>query len=138
MCFYVKGEAAYEVWLGLEVGRVRFRSHWVAVKVQRPNLTFILRRDLVLIRALGVITAPLLPLNLGFGLGGITDAFGRTLDRKRALHAKRVHPGARPSTHTIPPPPPPPPLLLAPSPLSPVPPPPFCLFPPPPMVYPLL
>ena len=42
-------------------------QHWVAVKVQRPNLTFILRRDLVLIRALGVMTAPLLPLNLGFG-----------------------------------------------------------------------
>ena len=52
---------------------------WVAVKVQRPNLTFILRRDLVLIRLLGVITAPLLPLNLGFGLGGIIDEFGRSL-----------------------------------------------------------
>ena len=52
---------------------------WVAVKVQRPNLTFILRRDLVLIRALGVLTAPLLPLNLGFGLGSIIDEFGRSL-----------------------------------------------------------
>ena len=52
---------------------------WVAVKVQRPNLTFILRRDLVLIRLLGVLTAPLLPLNLGFGLGGIIDEFGRSL-----------------------------------------------------------
>ena len=52
---------------------------WVAVKVQRPNLTFILRRDLVLIRALGVLTAPFLPLNLGFGLGSIIDEFGRSL-----------------------------------------------------------
>ena len=52
---------------------------WVAVKVQRPNLTFILRRDLVLIRLLGVLTAPLLPLNLGFGLGDIIDEFGRSL-----------------------------------------------------------
>ena len=52
---------------------------WVAVKVQRPGLTFILRRDLVLIRLLGIITAPLLPLNLGFGLGGIIDEFGRSL-----------------------------------------------------------
>ena len=52
---------------------------WVAVKVQRPNLTFILRRDLVLIRFLGVVTAPLLPLNLGFGLGDIIDEFGRSL-----------------------------------------------------------
>ncbi len=52
---------------------------WVAVKVQRPNLEFILRRDLVLIRLLGVISAPLLPLNLGFGLGEIIDEFGRSL-----------------------------------------------------------
>ena len=52
---------------------------WVAVKVQRPNLTFILRRDLVLIRLLGVLTAPVLPLNLGFGLGDIIDEFGRSL-----------------------------------------------------------
>ena len=54
-------------------------GHWVAVKVQRPNLPFILRRDLVLIRLLAVATAPLLPLNLGFGLGTIIDEFGRTL-----------------------------------------------------------
>ena len=54
-------------------------SAWVAVKVQRPNLPFILRRDLVLIRLLGVLTAPLLPLNLGFGLGEIIDEFGRSL-----------------------------------------------------------
>ena len=52
---------------------------WVAVKVQRPNLTLILRRDLVLIRALGITAAPLLPLNLGFGLGDIIDEFGRSL-----------------------------------------------------------
>ena len=52
---------------------------WVAVKVQRPNLPFILRRDLVLIRLLGVLTGPLLPLNLGFGMGEIIDEFGRSL-----------------------------------------------------------
>ena len=52
---------------------------WVAVKVQRPNLTYQLRRDLVLIRLLGVMAAPLLPLNLGFGLGEIIDEFGRSL-----------------------------------------------------------
>jgi predicted unusual protein kinase regulating ubiquinone biosynthesis (AarF/ABC1/UbiB family) len=52
---------------------------WVAVKVQRPRLTEQLRRDMVLIRLLGVITAPLLPLNLGFGLGDIIDEFGRSL-----------------------------------------------------------
>ena len=54
-------------------------QHWVAVKVQRPNLVFILRRDMVLIRSLGVLAAPFLPLNLGFGLGEIIDEFGRSL-----------------------------------------------------------
>ena len=54
-------------------------QHWVAVKVQRPNLAFILRRDMVLIRTLGVMGAPFLPLNLGFGLGEIIDEFGRSL-----------------------------------------------------------
>jgi len=52
---------------------------WVAVKVQRPDLAFQLRRDLVLIRLLGILSAPLLPLNLGFGLGEIIDEFGRSL-----------------------------------------------------------
>ena len=54
-------------------------GHWVAVKVQRPNLPWILRRDLVIIRLLAVLTAPLLPLTLGFGLGDIIDEFGSTL-----------------------------------------------------------
>jgi predicted unusual protein kinase regulating ubiquinone biosynthesis (AarF/ABC1/UbiB family) len=52
---------------------------WVAVKVQRPHLTQQLRRDMVLIRLMGVLAAPLLPLNLGFGLGEIIDEFGRSL-----------------------------------------------------------
>jgi predicted unusual protein kinase regulating ubiquinone biosynthesis (AarF/ABC1/UbiB family) len=54
-------------------------GHWVAVKIQRPDLPFLLRRDLVLLRALAVLVAPLLPLNLGFGLGEIIDEFGSTL-----------------------------------------------------------
>jgi len=63
-----------------QVYRARLHGqHWVAVKVQRPNLPFILRRDMVLIRSLGVLTAPFLPLNLGFGLGEIIDEFGRSL-----------------------------------------------------------
>ena len=69
-------------------------GNWVAVKVQRPNLERQLRRDLVLIRLLGVMAAPLLPLNLGFGLGEIIDEFGRSLFeeidyRKEADHAER-------------------------------------------------
>jgi len=54
-------------------------GNWVAVKVQRPNLPYLLRRDLVIIRLLAVVAAPMLPLNLGFGLGDIIDEFGRSL-----------------------------------------------------------
>ncbi|MFM7635040.1 MAG: ABC1 kinase family protein, partial [Cyanobacteriota bacterium] len=63
-----------------QVYRARLADgHWVAVKVQRPNLDWIMRRDLVLIRLLGSLAAPFLPLNLGFGLGEIIDEFGRSL-----------------------------------------------------------
>ena len=63
-----------------QVYKARLQSnHWVAVKVQRPALPFILRRDLVLIRFIAVLCAPFLPLNLGFGLGDIIDEFGRSL-----------------------------------------------------------
>ncbi len=56
-----------------------YGNYWVAVKVQRPNLIFILKRDLVIIRLLGILSAPFLPLNLGFGLGEIIDEFGKNL-----------------------------------------------------------
>jgi tRNA A-37 threonylcarbamoyl transferase component Bud32 len=63
-----------------QVYRARLANgHWVAVKVQRPELPFILRRDMAIIRTLGLLVAPFLPLNLGFGLGGIIDEFGRSL-----------------------------------------------------------
>ncbi|MEB3331686.1 MAG: AarF/ABC1/UbiB kinase family protein [Synechococcaceae cyanobacterium] len=67
---------------------------WVAVKVQRPELPFVLRRDLVIIRSLGILSAPFLPLNLGFGLGDIIDEFGRSLFdeidyRREAANAER-------------------------------------------------
>ncbi|MCX5968103.1 MAG: AarF/ABC1/UbiB kinase family protein [Cyanobacteria bacterium] len=69
-------------------------GHWVAVKVQRPDLPYILRRDLVIIRTLGILAAPFLPLNLGFGLGAIIDEFGTTLFdeidyHKEAANAER-------------------------------------------------
>ncbi len=54
-------------------------NYWVAVKVQRPNLAFIIRRDIVIIKILGLISSPLLPLNLGFGLDEIIDEFGKSL-----------------------------------------------------------
>ena len=59
---------------------------WVAVKVQRPDLERILRRDLVLIRLLGALVAPVLPLNLGFGLTEIIDEFGRSLFEEIDYH----------------------------------------------------
>ena len=63
-----------------QVYRARLHDgRWVAVKVQRPRLPFVMRRDLVIIRCLGVLSAPFLPLNLGFGLGAIIDEFGATL-----------------------------------------------------------
>jgi predicted unusual protein kinase regulating ubiquinone biosynthesis (AarF/ABC1/UbiB family) len=63
-----------------QVYRARLHDgRWVAVKVQRPNLPFVMRRDLVIIRSLAVLIAPVLPLNLGFGLGAIIDEFGTTL-----------------------------------------------------------
>ncbi|MCP9886495.1 AarF/ABC1/UbiB kinase family protein [Cyanobium sp. ATX 6A2] len=63
-----------------QVYRARLSDgRWVAVKVQRPGLERILRRDLVLIRALAVVVAPVLPLKLGVGLSAIIDEFGRSL-----------------------------------------------------------
>jgi predicted unusual protein kinase regulating ubiquinone biosynthesis (AarF/ABC1/UbiB family) len=78
-----------------QVYRARLTDgRWVAVKVQRPELPFLLRRDLVIIRSLGLLAAPFLPLNLGFGLGEIIDEFGATLFdeidyRKEAANAER-------------------------------------------------
>ncbi len=54
-------------------------NYWVAVKIQRPGLIHIIRRDLVIIRILAVIAGPILPLNLGFGLDEIVDEFGISL-----------------------------------------------------------
>ncbi|CAK6698971.1 MULTISPECIES: AarF/ABC1/UbiB kinase family protein [unclassified Synechococcus] len=72
-----------------QVYRARLADgHWVAVKVQRPNLPYILRRDLAIIRLLGVAAAPILPLNLGFGLAEIIDEFGRTLFEEIDYHCE--------------------------------------------------
>jgi predicted unusual protein kinase regulating ubiquinone biosynthesis (AarF/ABC1/UbiB family) len=77
-----------------QVYRARLHDgRWVAVKVQRPNLPLILRRDLAIIRCLAILSAPFLPLNLGFGLGTIIDEFGRSLFdeidyRKEAANAE--------------------------------------------------
>ena len=51
----------------------------IAVKVQRPNLYFLIRRDVVILRFLATFLSPFLPLNIGVGIGEIIDEFGRAL-----------------------------------------------------------
>ena len=50
-----------------------------AVKVQRPNLYFLIRRDIVILKILATSFSPLLPLNIGVGIGEIIDEFGKAL-----------------------------------------------------------
>ena len=52
---------------------------YVAVKVQRPNLYFLIRRDVVILRFLATLFSPFLPLNVGVGIGEIIDEFGKAL-----------------------------------------------------------
>ncbi len=54
-------------------------DYWVAVKIQRPDLEFSIRRDLSIIRVLCRIIGPILPLNLGVGLDEIVDEYGKNL-----------------------------------------------------------
>jgi len=54
-------------------------NSFVAVKVQRPNLEFIIKRDIVILKLLANLFSPLLPLNIGVGIGEIIDEFGRAL-----------------------------------------------------------
>ena len=52
---------------------------YYAVKVQRPNLYFLIRRDIVILRLLSTTFSPFLPLNIGVGIGEIIDEFGKAL-----------------------------------------------------------
>jgi len=54
-------------------------NNYLAVKVQRPNLYFLIRRDVVILRFLGTFFSPFLPLNIGVGIGEIIDEFGKAL-----------------------------------------------------------
>ncbi|WP_288262354.1 AarF/ABC1/UbiB kinase family protein [uncultured Prochlorococcus sp.] len=54
-------------------------NNYIAVKVQRPNLYFLIRRDIVILRFLATIFSPFLPLNIGVGIGEIIDEFGKAL-----------------------------------------------------------
>ncbi|MBK17187.1 MAG: hypothetical protein CMK49_04130 [Prochlorococcus sp. SP3034] len=54
-------------------------NNFVAVKVQRPNLEFIIKRDVVILKILANFLSPFLPLNIGVGIGEIIDEFGKAL-----------------------------------------------------------
>ena len=54
-------------------------NYYVAVKVQRPNLEFIIKRDVVILKILANLFSPFLPLNIGVGIGEIIDEFGKAL-----------------------------------------------------------
>jgi len=63
----------------------------VAVKVQRPGLEAVIRRDLVLLRLLAMVFGPALPLNLGDGLVAIVDEFGSKLFEEIDYEAEAHH-----------------------------------------------
>ena len=54
-------------------------NDFCAVKVQRPNLYFLIRRDIVIIKILATTFGSFLPLNIGVGIGEIIDEFGKAL-----------------------------------------------------------
>jgi len=60
-----------------QVYKAKKNNSYLAVKVQRPNLYFLIRRDIVILRFLGTFLSPLLPLNIGVGIGEIVDEFGK-------------------------------------------------------------
>ncbi len=54
-------------------------NNFCAVKVQRPNLYFFIRRDIVILKILATTFGSFLPLNIGVGIGEIIDEFGKAL-----------------------------------------------------------
>ena len=54
-------------------------NNFCAVKVQRPNLYFLIRRDIVILKILATTFGSFLPLNIGVGIGEIIDEFGKSL-----------------------------------------------------------
>jgi len=44
-----------------QVYKAKINNSYLAVKVQRPNLYFLIRRDIVILRFLGTFLSPLLP-----------------------------------------------------------------------------
>ena len=63
-----------------QVYKVKTKNQsYCAVKVQRPNLHFLIRRDVVILKILATSFSSFLPLNIGVGIGEIIDEFGKAL-----------------------------------------------------------
>jgi len=62
-----------------QVYKAKISNYYVAVKIQRPNLEFIIKRDIVILKLLANFSSPFLPLNIGVGIGEIIDEFGKAL-----------------------------------------------------------
>ena len=65
--------------LGIVYKARKKNNNFCAVKVQRPNLYFLIRRDIVILKILATTFGPFLPLNIGVGIGEIIDEFGKAL-----------------------------------------------------------
>ena len=65
--------------LGIVYKAKKKNNNFCAVKVQRPNLYFLIRRDIVILKILAISFGSFLPLNIGVGIGEIIDEFGKAL-----------------------------------------------------------
>lgn len=65
--------------LGIVYKARKKNNNFCAVKVQRPNLYFLIRRDIVILKILATTFGSFLPLNIGVGIGEIIDEFGSAL-----------------------------------------------------------
>ena len=55
------------------------KNSFCAVKIQRPNLYFLIRRDVLILKILTTTFSSFLPFNIGVGIGEIIDEFGKAL-----------------------------------------------------------
>ena len=65
--------------LGIVYKARKKNNNFCAVKVQSPNLYFLIRRDIVILKILATTFGSFLPLNIGVGIGEIIDEFGKAL-----------------------------------------------------------
>ncbi len=76
---YFPDEPIASASLGIVYKARKKNNNFCAVKVQRPNLYFLIRRDIVILKILATTFGSFLPLNIGVGIGEIIDEFGRAL-----------------------------------------------------------